>query len=188
MDATPARQWKGLQEARRSRVFGIVGWKNSGKTTLIERLIGEFVAKGFAVSTIKHAHHAFDIDVPGKDSYRHREAGAQEVLVASAERWALMHELRDAPEPSLTELLGHLAPCDLVLVEGFKFDAHPKIEVLRALGKNGRIADKDETVCAVATDDRTLAGPHPYLPLNDAAAIAEFICRRCDLVQATGDA
>ena len=188
MDATPARRSNGSPGARRPRVFGIVGWKNNGKTTLIERLIREFAAKGFAVSTIKHTHHTFDIDASGKDSYRHREAGAQEVLVASTERWALMHELRGAPEPSLPELLEHLAPCDLVLVEGFKFDAHPKIEVLRVLGVNGRIADKDETVCAVATDDRTLAGRHPYLPLNDAAAIAEFICRRCDLVQATGDA
>ena len=98
-----------------------------------------------------------------------------------------MHELRGAPEPSLAELLAHLAPCDLVLVEGLKFDTHPKIEVLRALSSNGRIADKDETVCAVATDNPALAGPHPALPLNDAGAIMEFICRRCDLVRAAGE-
>ena len=186
MDITSARPGNGSQETRRPRVFGIVGWKNSGKTTLIERLVREFVAKGFRISTIKHTHHTFDIDAPGKDSYRHREAGAHEVLVASTQRWALMHELRGAPEPSFAELLAHLAPCDLVLVEGFKFDAHPKIEVLRALGSNGRIADKDETVCAIATDDPVLAGRHPALPLNDAAAIVEFICRRCDLVRAAG--
>jgi molybdopterin-guanine dinucleotide biosynthesis protein B len=173
--------------AHRPRAFGIVGWKNSGKTTLIEQLIREFATRGLVVSTVKHAHHAFDVDVPGKDSFKHREAGAHQVLVASSWRWALMHELRGAPEPSLSELVEHLAPCDLVLVEGFKFDAHPKLEVLRSLGDEGRIADKDETICAIATDDAALAGRHPHLPLNDASAISDFICRRCGLASVASD-
>ncbi len=171
----------------RQRIFGIVGWKNSGKTTLIERIVREFTAQGFAVSTIKHAHHTFDIDVPGKDSYKHREAGAREVLVASAARWALVHELRGAPEPSLVELVAHIAPCDLILVEGFKQHDHPKIEVLRAVNRDGRIADQDQTVCAIATDDRALAEGHPYLPLNDAAAIVAFIRQRCGLARTPTD-
>jgi len=163
------------------KVFGIVGWKNSGKTTLVEALIREFAARGLRVSTVKHAHHAFDIDVPGKDSYRHREAGAGEVLVASGRRWALMHELRDEDEPRLELLLARLSACDLVLVEGFKRDAHPKIEVLRALGPDGRIADTDKTVCAIATDDPAISGDNPALPLNDVRVIADFICARCGL-------
>jgi molybdopterin-guanine dinucleotide biosynthesis adapter protein len=174
-----------MASAHRPKVFGIVGWKNSGKTTLIERLVREFVVRGLVVSTIKHAHHAFDIDVAGKDSHRHREAGAHEVLVASEARWALMREFRAEQEPRLDDLLVHLSPCDLLLVEGFKFDTHPKVEVLRALGNDGRIADKDKTFCAVATGDPGLAGAHPYLPLNNAAAIADFICRHCGLSGAT---
>ena len=163
------------------KVFGIVGWKNSGKTTLVEALLGELSARGYRVSTIKHAHHAFDIDVPGKDSYRHREAGAGEVLVASGQRWALMHELRGGEEPRLEDLLRHLSPCDLVLVEGFKRDAHPKIEVLRTLGPDGRIADSDGMVCAIATENPAICGAHPALPLNDIGAIADFICVRAGL-------
>ena len=111
------------------RVFGLAGWSGSGKTTLMTALIPEFVARGLAVSTIKHAHHAFDIDQPGKDSWRHRQAGAREVIVASNRRWALMRELREAPEPSLDELLQKMSPVDLVHVEGFKRHPHPKIEV-----------------------------------------------------------
>lgn len=160
---------------RAQKIFGIVGWKNSGKTTLVEALVREMTGRGLLVSTVKHAHHAFDIDVPGKDSYRHREAGAHEVIVASGQRWALMHELREAPEPPLGELLAKLAPCDLVLVEGFKQGTHPKIEVARFKREEGLIADQDGAVMAVATDDETLAGRHLALPLNDAAAIAEFI-------------
>lgn len=163
------------------KIVGIAGWKNSGKTTLVEALVRVLTARGYRVSTIKHAHHAFDIDVPGKDSHRHREAGAREVLVASGQRWALMHELRGENEPSLDDLLARLSPCDLVLVEGFKRDAHPKIEVVRAAGPDGRIADMDGTVCAIATDDAALAAGHPHLPLNDIAAIADFICARCGL-------
>jgi len=162
-------------------IFGIVGWKNSGKTTLLEGLVRELSRRGFKVSTIKHAHHAFDIDVPGKDSYRHREAGAQEVIVASGQRWALMHELRGTPEPDLAGLLSHLAPCDLVLIEGFKSERHSKIEVLRALGTDGRIADSDKSVLAVATPDARLAGTHKRLDLNNVGAVADFICAYCGL-------
>lgn len=163
------------------KVFGIVGWKNSGKTTLVEALVRELTARGYRISTIKHAHHTFNIDVPGKDSHRHREAGAQEVLVASGQRWALMRELRGEDEPSLEDLLARLSPCDLVLVEGFKRGAHPKIEVVRAIGPEGRIADSDETVCTIATDIPALSGGHPALPLNDVGAIADFICARSGL-------
>src|SRR5260370_34393929 len=118
------------------KIFGFAGWSGSGKTTLMTALIPELVARGLTVSTIKHAHHAFDVDQPGKDSWRHREAGATEVLVASERRWALMHELRDAPEPSLDALVARISPVDLLLVEGFKRHPHPKLEVYRAaLGK-----------------------------------------------------
>src|SRR5260370_10616248 len=118
------------------RIFGLAGWSGSGKTTLLAALIPELVARGLSVSTIKHAHHEFDIDQPGKDSWRHRQAGAREVMVASARRWAVMHELRGAPEPSLDELVARMSPVDLLLVEGRKRHPHPKIEVHRpALGK-----------------------------------------------------
>lgn len=157
------------------RILGIVGWKNSGKTTLVEALVREMTARGLRISTVKHAHHAFDIDVPGKDSYRHREAGAHEVIVASGQRWALMHELRNVPQPPLDDLIAKLAPCDLVLVEGFKHGRHPKIEVARFTREEGLIADHDDAVIAVATDNAALAGRHLALPLNDAAAIVDFI-------------
>jgi molybdopterin-guanine dinucleotide biosynthesis adapter protein len=160
----------------RENVLGVVGWKNSGKTTLVEALVHELTRRGFRISTIKHAHHAFDIDVPGKDSYRHREAGAHEVLVASSQRWALMHELRDEEEPQLESLLAQLAPCDLVLVEGFKRNVYPKIEVLQAARPEGRIADTDSTICAIAASDPVLAGDLMYLPLGDTVTIADFVC------------
>lgn len=156
-------------------VIGIVGWKNSGKTTLVEKLVCELTARGLRVSTIKHAHHGFDIDRPGKDSYRHRAAGASEVLVASAQRWALLHENQGAAEPSLAALLKHLQPCDLVLVEGFKHGPQRKIEVRRDAGAP-RLADSDPTICAVATDDPGLAGSHLCLALDQPAVIADFIC------------
>lgn len=159
-----------------ANVIGIVGWKNSGKTTLVEKLVAELTARGLRVSTIKHAHHDFDIDHPGKDSYRHRAAGAQEVIVASASRWALLHESRGAPEPELAELLAKLAPCDLVVVEGFKRGPHAKIEVRRT-NANPLLAAEDASVIAVATNDPALAQGHPSLPLDDAAAIADFVCR-----------
>jgi molybdopterin-guanine dinucleotide biosynthesis protein MobB len=159
-----------------ANVIGIVGWKNSGKTTLVEKLVRELVGRGLRVSTIKHAHHDFDIDHPGKDSYRHRAAGAQEVIAASAHRWALVHESRGAPEPSLAELLAKLAPCDLVVVEGFKHGPHAKIEVRRTGACGPFLAAEDDSVIAVATDDPALAHGHPSLPLDDAAVIADFVC------------
>lgn len=159
------------------KLLGIVGWKNSGKTTLVEALVQEMTAQGLRVSTVKHAHHAFDVDVPGKDSYRHREAGAHEVIVASDQRWVLMHETRSGPQSSLDELIAKLAPCDLVLVEGFKHGTHPKIEVVRHAREEGLIADQDGAVLAVATDNVALVGRHPALPLNDIAAIFEFVRR-----------
>lgn len=157
------------------RILGIVGWKNSGKTTLVEALVREMTARGLRISTVKHAHHAFDIDVPGKDSYRHREAGAHEVIVASRQGWALMHELRNAAEPPLDELIAKLALCDLVLVEGLKQGTHPRIEVARFKRDEGLIADRDDAVLAVATDNAALAGHHRALPLNDTVAIYNFI-------------
>ena len=149
------------------QVFGIVGRKNSGKTHLVTRLVRLASRRGLRVSTIKHAHHSFDIDRPGKDSHLHREAGAHEVLVASAERWALMHELRDAPEPSLVDLLLRLAPCDLVLVEGFKDSDLLKIEVWRAdSGQPARYAE-DDFIAAVATDSPASLPVPTGLPVLD---------------------
>ena len=135
------------------KVFGIAGWSGSGKTTLLEKLIPALIARGLKVSVIKHAHHGFDIDKPGKDSYRHREAGAAEVMLASGSRWALMHECRDEGEPQLSALIVRLAPCDLVLVEGFKQEPVPKLEVHRpANGKPPLFAERNDIV-AVACDE-----------------------------------
>ena len=128
------------------RVFGVVGWKNAGKTGLMERLVTEITGRGISVSTVKHAHHTFDVDHAGKDSHRHRVAGATEVLLASRNRFALMHELRDEDEPSLETLLGKLAPVDLVLIEGYKRDAHPKVEAHRAETGNPLIAPDDPSI------------------------------------------
>ncbi len=156
------------------RLYGIVGWKNAGKTGLMERLVAEICARGFSVSTVKHAHHVFDVDQPGKDSYRHRTAGATEVLLASRKRFALMHELRDEDEPTLDDLLAKLAPVDLVLIEGYKRDAHPKVEAFRAETRNPLIATEDATVRAVASDT-PMALDRPVFDLDDTAAIADFI-------------
>lgn len=157
------------------RVFGLAGWSGSGKTTLVVQLIPELVRRGISVSTIKHAHHAFDVDQPGKDSFEHRQAGASEVLVASANRFALMREHRGAPEPGLEALLARLAPVDLVLVEGFKRDHHDKLEIHRpSLGKP-LLANDDPHVVAVASD-APVAGLHvPLLALGDIPAIADFV-------------
>lgn len=156
------------------RLVGLCGWSGAGKTALLARLIPELRARGHSVSTIKHAHHGFDIDKPGKDSHVHREAGASEVLVASSRRWALIHELRDAAEPSLSDLLSRLAPVHLVLVEGFKRDTHPKVEVHRtALGKP-LLQPNDLFIRAVASDTR-LDVAVPLLDLNDPKCIADFL-------------
>ena len=162
------------------KIFGVTGWKNSGKTGLMERLITEFTARGLTVSSIKHAHHSFDIDHPGRDSYRHRDAGARQVLLASRNRWALMHELRDEDEPSLGDLLEQLSPVDLVLIEGYKRDRHPKIEAHRKETGQPLIAPEDETIVAVASDT-SVAVDRPVLDLNDTAAIANFIAQHLEL-------
>ncbi len=168
------------------KVFGLAGWSNSGKTTLMIALIDLFARQGLGVSTVKHAHHAFDIDVPGKDSYRHRQAGATEVLIGSGKRWALMHELREAPEPSLEELMGHMSPVDLLLIEGFKRDRHPKIEVFRpSLGKAPLWPD-DPTIVAVATDEDIPDLDRPRLDLNTPEAVAAFILAHLDLAAPSG--
>ena len=157
------------------KVFGVVGWKNSGKTGLMERLVTEISARGFTVSTIKHAHHSFDVDQPGKDSFRHRAAGATEVLLASQTRWAMMAELRDAPEPSLGDLLERMSPVDLVLVEGYKRDGHDKIEAHRRETGQGLLALEDPTVCAVASDSDPSGLSCPVFDLNDTVRIADFV-------------
>ena len=166
------------------KVWGIVGWKNSGKTGLMERLVAEFVARGLKVSTLKHAHHVFDVDQEGKDSYRHRVAGATEVLLASRRRWALMHELRDEEEQGLAVLLAKLAPVDLVLVEGYKRDLHPKIEAHRAETGNELIASDDRTIMAVASDSGARTAGRPTFHIDDTAAIADFISSELGLQDA----
>ncbi len=156
------------------RIYGVTGWKNAGKTGLMERLVAEITGRGYTVSTVKHAHHTFDVDQPGKDSHRHRIAGATEVLLASRNRFALMHELREDEEPSLESLLQKLAPVDLVLVEGYKRDRHPKVEAFRAETGNPLIASDDPTIRAVASDT-ALTIDRPLFDLDDTKAIADFI-------------
>lgn len=160
-------------------VFGIAGWSGSGKTTLIEKLIPQFTARGLNVSVIKHAHHGFDLDRPGKDSFRHREAGASRVLMLSSDRWVLMRELRNDPEPSLEAQLEMLAPSDIVLIEGFKAAAVPKVEVFRPVNGKPPLWIDNPHVVAVASDadlEAVAPGcPLPTLALNDAVAIADFI-------------
>ena len=156
------------------KLYGVTGWKNSGKTGLMERLAAEITGRGLTVSTIKHAHHAFDVDQAGTDSYRHRAAGAGQVLLASSRRWALMTELRGESEPPLEFLLGKLDPCDLVLIEGYKTAQHPKIEAHRAETGHALIAPGDASIRAVASDV-ALELDRPVFDLNDTGAIADFI-------------
>src|SRR4051812_41235846 len=162
------------------KIFGFAGYSGSGKTTLIERLIPIFTTRGLTVSLVKHAHHAFDIDQPGKASYRHRHAGCSEVLISSSRRWALMHELRGAPEPVLSEQVKHLSPCDLLLVEGYKRERIPKLEVHRAQVGEPLIHPHDENVVAIASD-APLKTSLPQLDLNDPEAIATFILEHLEL-------
>jgi molybdopterin-guanine dinucleotide biosynthesis protein B len=162
------------------KTFGFAGWSGSGKTTLIEKLIPRFVQLGLRVSLIKHAHHTFDVDHPGKDSYRHRHAGAGEILVTSSRRWVLMHELRGAPEPAFEEQVRRLSPCDLLLVEGFKHAPIAKLEVWRAQTGEPLLHPNDAHIVAIATDAR-LETSLPLLDLNDDAAIASFIVKKLEL-------
>ncbi|HSH08262.1 MAG TPA: molybdopterin-guanine dinucleotide biosynthesis protein B [Burkholderiales bacterium] len=162
------------------KVFGFAGYSGSGKTTLIEQLIPRFVEHGLRVSLIKHAHHAFDVDQPGKDSYRHRQAGASEVLVTSSRRWVLMHELRGEAEPTFDAQVKHLAPCDLLLVEGFKHAPIPKLEVWRAATGEGLLHPNDPHIVALASDAQ-VETRLPRLDLNDVEGIAGFIRRHLAL-------
>ncbi|GFE65046.1 molybdopterin-guanine dinucleotide biosynthesis protein B [Litoreibacter roseus] len=157
------------------KIYGIVGWKNSGKTGLMERLVTEIVARGLSVSTLKHAHHHFDVDQEGKDSFRHREAGATEVLLASGRRWALMHELRNQAEPPLADLLKKLSPVDVVLVEGYKRDTHFKVEAHRVETGQPLIALDDPTIRAIASNEDLPDMTVPVFDLDDTKAVCDFI-------------
>jgi molybdopterin-guanine dinucleotide biosynthesis adapter protein len=157
------------------RVIGLAGWSGSGKTTLITKVIPVLVGRGLKIATIKHAHHDFDIDRPGKDSWLHREAGASEVLVASDRRWALVHELRDDPEPALAVLLAKLAPADLVIIEGFKRHLHPKLEVFRASVGKPLLHPQDDCIVAIASDGPVPQSPLPVLRLDDIEGIASML-------------
>ena len=158
------------------RVFGITGWKNSGKTTLTERLVAELTRRGWKVSTVKHAHHDFDVDKQGADSFRHRQAGASEVAVVSGRRWALMHELRGEDEPTLEMVLGRLAPCDLVLVEGYKRENHRKIETRRTDARDATpLSASDPAIMAIAADHAVVDTALPVFGLDDIGVIADFI-------------
>ena len=165
------------------KIIGIAGYSGSGKTTLIEKVIPLLVKAGLRVSLIKHAHHEFDLDHPGKDSHRHRMAGATEVLITSSNRWALMHELRGTAEPTLEEQLKHLAPCDVVIVEGWKHHAMPKIEVHRKLSEKPLLFIEDASVIAVASDE-SLATALPQFDLDDAQAVTEFMVKYLGLRKA----
>jgi molybdopterin-guanine dinucleotide biosynthesis protein B len=161
------------------RIFGLAGWSGSGKTTLVARLLPELIGRGLTVSTLKHAHHSFDVDQPGKDSWAHRQAGACEVMVTSANRWALMHEHRGAPEATLEELVQHMSPVDLLLIEGFKTHPHPKLEVHRtSIGKT-LLCLEDPFIVAVASDGKLAGLPVPLVALDDIAAIADLMIAHC---------
>jgi len=162
------------------KTFGFAGWSGSGKTTLIEQLIPHFTRRGLKVSLIKHAHHTFDVDHPGKDSYRHRQAGASEILVTSSRRWVLMHELRGAHEPSFEEQVKRISPCDLLLVEGFKHAPIPKLEVWRKETGEPLLHPNDPHIVAVASD-ASIETKLPLLDLNDADGIAAFILKKLEL-------
>jgi len=165
------------------KLLGIVGFKNAGKTTLTERLVSELTARGYRISTVKHAHHAFDIDQEGRDSWRHRQAGASEVAIVSANRWALVHELRGTPEPTLHEIVSKLAPCDLVLTEGYKWEKHPKIEVRNVTLAHPELAGKDSTVIAIAANGGIENSPVPVFDRENVKSIADFIVARMDLAR-----
>ncbi|WP_417684395.1 molybdopterin-guanine dinucleotide biosynthesis protein B [Roseibium sp.] len=160
----------------RNRVFGVTGWKNSGKTLLVVRLVEELTRRGYRISTVKHAHHHFDIDKEGTDSYRHRQAGAGEVALVSGRRWALMHELREEKEPPLEAILERLAPCDLVIIEGYKRESHPKIEARRLESRNrAPLSEEDPAIVAIAADHPISDETLPVFDLDDIPAIADFV-------------
>ena len=163
------------------KIFGVVGWKNSGKTGLVTKLVEALTARGHRVSTVKHAHHAFDFDKPGKDSHRHRDAGAKEVLLISSRRWALMHEMGDEEEPRLGDLLHKLAPADIPIVEGFKRERHPKIAARRKDAPGPDISTSDATVAAIASDYEVQDPKLPVFDIDDTGRIADFIVEHVGL-------
>jgi molybdopterin-guanine dinucleotide biosynthesis protein B len=160
------------------RIIGLAGWSGSGKTTLITRLIPRLIARGVKVSTLKHAHHGFDLDQPGKDSFFHRAAGATEVIISSARRWAILHELREEPEWDLRGLVAKMSPVDLVLVEGFKRDVIPKLEIYRAANGKPLIYPDDPHIVAIASDVALPQAKVPVIDLNDIEAIADLLLKR----------
>ena len=163
------------------KLFGLAGWSGAGKTTLVVRLLPALAARGLSVSTMKHAHHGFDIDQPGKDSFRHRAAGATEVMIASSQRWALMHEHGGSPEPTAAALAARMTAVDLVLVEGFKREPHPKLEIHRVANGKPLLHPGDPHIVAVASDQKLPGVALPVLPLDDIEAIADFIAEHCGL-------
>ncbi len=163
------------------KLFGIAGWSGSGKTTLMVRLVPELIRRGLAISTVKHAHHSFDIDTPGKDSYQHRKAGASQVMVSSHQRWALLSENLDAPEPTLEDLIGRMDEVDLVLIEGFKAEDIDRLEVHRPATGKAALYRSDSRIVAIASDAALPDVALPVLDLDDIAAIADFIVRHCSL-------
>jgi molybdopterin-guanine dinucleotide biosynthesis adapter protein len=163
-----------------ARVLGLAGWSGSGKTTLIVKLIPLLVSRGLKVATLKHAHHAFDVDREGKDSYEHRKSGASEVIVSSARRWVQMHELGDEPEATLPQLLRRLSPCDLVLVEGFKTERHPKMEVYRSSVGKPPLYAGDRRIVAIATDGNWPDAGIPVVDINDVGAVADTVLARAE--------
>ena len=165
-----------------NRVIGVAGFKNAGKTTLVEKLVTELTRRGHRISTIKHAHHSFDIDHEGRDSFRHRKAGASEVAVVSRHRWAIIHESRDEAEPTLEDILAKLAPCDLVIVEGYKRDTHDKIEVRNVDLAHPELAGDDPTVVAIAANGAIAGAPVPVFDRDDVTALAGFIESHMGLV------
>jgi len=167
-------------------IFGIAGWSGSGKTTLLQKLIPNLTGRGLTVSTIKHAHHHFDIDKPGKDSFEHRAAGASEVMITSAQRWALMHEMGDADEPTLREIAGHMSPVDLLLVEGFKHESHAKLEVHRSANAKPLLQPDDPHIVMVISDLVLPEVSVPVLHIDDVEGVARFIVDHCGLARAAG--
>lgn len=160
------------------RIIGLAGWSGSGKTTLITKVVPHLIARGVSVSTLKHAHHGFDLDQPGKDSFMHRAAGATEVVISSAKRWAILHELREMPEWNLDALVRKLSPVDLLMVEGFKRDAFPKLEIHRAAHGKPLIHPEDSYIVAIASDIPLPAAKLPVVDLNDIEAIADLLLRK----------
>ena len=163
------------------KIIGVAGFKNAGKTTLVEKLVAELAKRGFKISTVKHAHHSFDIDHEGRDSFRHRKAGAAEVAVVSGSRWAIINELRGEPEPTLDEILQKLAPCDLVIVEGYKRNTHDKIEVRNLALDHPPLAGDDPTIIAVAATGAIADAPVPVFDRDDVTALVSFIIKHTGL-------